>query len=141
MTKQLFPLLKYMINISLHGSLHIIPFISPCSYIVPWAYWLSGWYHELGLIKGMIWKMQCNNLHLSLREICNLNRVLLSCLDALNLLLPKTSWSMVNLSSVWLSCLSPLVFLLQKTFELYVFPICWCWVYLMKVIQETHYVN
>ena len=30
-----------------------------------WAYRLSGWYHDLGLIKGMIWKMPCSNLYLS----------------------------------------------------------------------------
>ena len=42
---------------------HIIPFISRRSSIIPWAYRLSGWYHDLGLIKGMIWKMSCNNLH------------------------------------------------------------------------------
>ena len=32
---QLFPLLKYMINISQHVIFHIIPFISPRSYIIP----------------------------------------------------------------------------------------------------------
>jgi hypothetical protein len=37
---------------------------SPRSYIIPWAYRLSGWYHDLGLIKGMVWKMSCNNLYL-----------------------------------------------------------------------------
>jgi hypothetical protein len=44
---------------------HIVPFISPRSYIIPWACWLSGWYHDLGLIKVMIWKMPCNNLYLT----------------------------------------------------------------------------
>ena len=33
-TNQLFPLLKYMINIK-HLIFHIIPFISPRSYIIP----------------------------------------------------------------------------------------------------------
>ena len=63
-TNQLFPLLKYMINISYHVIFHNIPFISPLLYIIPWAYRLSGWYHDLGLIKGMVWKMSCNNLYL-----------------------------------------------------------------------------
>jgi hypothetical protein len=53
-----------MINISLHVSFHIIPFISPRSCLIPWAYRLSGWCHALGLIKGMIWKMPCNNIQL-----------------------------------------------------------------------------
>jgi hypothetical protein len=44
---------------------HIIPFISPRSYIIPWAYRFSGWYHDLELINGMIWKMPCNNLYIS----------------------------------------------------------------------------
>ena len=52
-TNQLFPLLKYMMNRSQHVLFRIIPFISPRSYIIPWAYWLSGWYYDLGLIKGM----------------------------------------------------------------------------------------
>jgi hypothetical protein len=56
--------LKYMINISYHVIFHIIPFISPRSYIIPWAYLLSCWYHDLGLIKGVIWKMPCNNLYI-----------------------------------------------------------------------------
>jgi hypothetical protein len=43
---------------------HIIPFISPRSYIIPWAYRLSGWYHDLVLIKDMIWKMPCNDIYL-----------------------------------------------------------------------------
>jgi hypothetical protein len=37
------------------------PSISPRSYIIPLAYRLSGWYHELVLIKGIIWKI--NNLY------------------------------------------------------------------------------
>ena len=43
-TNQLLPLLKYMINISYHVIFHIIPFISPRSYITPWAYRLSGFH-------------------------------------------------------------------------------------------------
>ena len=49
--------------ITCHFSYHTL--ISPHSYIIPGAYWLSGWYHDLGLIKGMIWKMPCNNLYIS----------------------------------------------------------------------------
>ena len=51
-TNQLFPLLNYLINniITCHFSYHT----SPLSYIIYQAYWLSGWYHYLGLIKGMI---------------------------------------------------------------------------------------
>jgi hypothetical protein len=44
-----------------------LPFISPPSYIIPWAYPISGWYHDLGLIKGMIRKMPCNNLYVLVR--------------------------------------------------------------------------
>ena len=33
------------------------------------------------------------------------------------------------------------MFLLQKTFTSYGFPNCWFWVYMMKVIPETHYAH
>ena len=52
----------YMINISWLIIFHIIPFISQHSYIIPWVYRFSGLYHDLGLIKGMIWKVSCNDL-------------------------------------------------------------------------------
>jgi hypothetical protein len=31
----------------------------------PIIFLLSGWYHDQGLIKGMIWAMPCNNLHIN----------------------------------------------------------------------------
>jgi hypothetical protein len=43
---------------------HIIPFISPRSYLITCAYRFSGWYHDIGLIKGMLWTVSCNNLYL-----------------------------------------------------------------------------
>jgi hypothetical protein len=36
----------------------------PCNMTIYQTCRLSGWYHDLGLIKGMIWKMACNNLYL-----------------------------------------------------------------------------
>jgi hypothetical protein len=42
-----------------------MPFIIPHSYIIHWTCRLSGWYYDLGLIKGMIWKMPCNNIYIS----------------------------------------------------------------------------
>ena len=68
-TNQLFHLLMYMINISLHVIFHIIPFISARSYIIPWANRIS---HELELKKVMICKISCNNLYIS---ICSLYRL------------------------------------------------------------------
>ena len=58
-----------MISISLHVIFHITPVISPRAYIIPWAYRISGWYHDLGLIKGMLWKMSYNNLYLSPSDV------------------------------------------------------------------------
>ena len=55
---QLFSLLKC---ITCHFS-----FFHFRSYIIPRPYRISGSYHDLWLIKGMIWKMPCNNLYLSM---------------------------------------------------------------------------
>ena len=63
-TKQLFPLLKYMIKQIIHNMSFFISY--PLSALIHISslepILLSGWYHDLRLIKGMIWKMQCNNL-------------------------------------------------------------------------------
>jgi hypothetical protein len=50
-TNRLFPLLKYMINISQYVIFHIIPFISPCSYIIHWACRRPGLVHALSIKK------------------------------------------------------------------------------------------
>ena len=44
---------------------HLCPMEENLSFINNYIiYDLAGWYHDLGLIKGMIWKMTCYNLYI-----------------------------------------------------------------------------
>ena len=106
-------MLKYVINRLVHAFFHFRTVIIPRSILTLWLKEPSGRYRSLELITGLIWKRACINL-----------------ISKLSSCIVYISWFLVSLDLIY--CVY-----VPRTFKLVGFPICWPWVYLVKVIPET----